>query len=287
MLAPGGKPEMASDNNLINGKNNFDCATKAVGDATACSSNAGRAEFFFEAGKVHRLRLANTGSEGLQRFSLDGHTLRVVAYDYVPIEAYETKMVILGVGQRADVLVTADQGVANASFWMRSTIASCSTAKQPLALAAVYYVQPGSTSTTSTSTSTSTSLALPSSTPWSGSDVPDASVCANDDLELTRPLYVQELPTPSWTHNFDIGTFVNASNVTLWKFDGVSFRGNYNAPTLLLASLGNTSWPTEWNARNLYSNSSVRMIVNNDSPSQYVCEREREGERQRQSKSDC
>ncbi|EFX01919.1 laccase-1 precursor [Grosmannia clavigera kw1407] len=268
MLAPGGQPEVSSDNNLINGKNRFDCATKAAGDDTPCTSNASQAQFFFEAGRVHRLRLANTGAEGLQRFSIDGHTLQVIAYDFVPIEPYETKLVTLGVGQRADVLVTADQGTANtsSSFWMRSSIASCSTARQPRALAAVHYVQPSNTTAASV---TAVALPVPSSSPWSGPDVPDPSVCANDDLQLTRPLFAQQLPAASWTHDFDVELFVNGSNVTLWKFDSVSFRGDYNAPTLLLASLGNTSWPEEWNARNLYTSTSVRMIVNNHSPSQH------------------
>ncbi|EPE08383.1 multicopper oxidase [Ophiostoma piceae UAMH 11346] len=364
MLAPGGKPEIPSDNNLIQGKGNFDCAT-AEDKSVPCSNDASLASFTFEAGKTHRLRLINSGAEGIQHFSIDGHTLTVIAYDFIPIEAYDTKVITLGVGQRADILVKADAVLGavatNASFWMRSNIATCSTAKQPYAKAAIYYVQPkasNSNSNTKTSivtpvpgvstvataanvrfgvgggwggaggygagsgsgsgsgnagyhgtpsssssstrhgggtvwgpsgsyTSPSSSSGssdsspntqtppnlnrpLPTTTPWTlGINALDPSICSNDDLHLTHPLYPIALPQPSWTHEFEISTFVNASNVTLWKFDGVSFRGDYNAPTLLLASLGNTTWPTVWNGRNLYSNSSVRMIVNNNSPSQH------------------
>ena len=369
MLAPGGKPEIPSDNNLIQGKGRFDCAT-AADPAVPCSSDAGLASFTFEAGKTHRLRLINTGAEGVQHFSIDSHTLTVIAYDFIPIEAYDTKVVTLGIGQRADVLVIADAvtgaAAANASFWMRSNIATCSTAKQPYARAAVFYVQPpasdsntqtssvtpavgvstvattansrlgvgggssgvrgygagpakgkacyhgtpsgrsstrygggatggpsgsstvppsscGSSGSSGPSSNTQTpqtpqtlqtsqtpnpNRPLPTSTPWP-SGIDDPGTCANDDLHLTRPLYPIALPEPSWTHEFGIRLFVNASNVTLWKFDGVSFRGDYNAPTLLLASLGNTTWPAVWNGRNLYTNSSVRMVVNNDSPSQH------------------
>lgn len=371
MLAPGGKPEVPSDNNLIQGKNNFDCATVGSADHTTCVSDAPRAEFFFEPGKVHRLRLVNSGGEGVQHFSIDDHTLTVIAYDFIPIQSYTTKVVTLGVGQRADVLVTANAATganaSSASFWMRSNIATCSTTKQPYAMAAVYYsgkatssspiggppstvvgtstlVSPvgvhggannidigrggpesapgagaggvgaggpgtfgGFSSTTlhhgsvpgsppSISTSSThfggvgkegstvpatggpenahTIGPLPTSQPWAAGavGVPDPSSCANDDLSLTRPLYPIALPPPSWTHTFNIDVFVNASNVTLWKFDGVSFRGDYNSPTLLLASLGNSStadWPQEWNARNLHTNTSVRMIFNNPGPSQH------------------
>jgi FtsP/CotA-like multicopper oxidase with cupredoxin domain len=78
-------PRPASDNNLINGKMNFDCSTVAAGDKTPCTDNAGISKFKFTTGKTHRLRLINAGSEGIQRFSIDGHQLTVIANDFVPI----------------------------------------------------------------------------------------------------------------------------------------------------------------------------------------------------------
>lgn len=84
-LQSGGNPKPASDNNLINGKMNFDCSTKAAGDNTPCTNNAGISKFKFTTGKTHRLRLINAGSEGIQRFSIDGHNLTVIANDFVPI----------------------------------------------------------------------------------------------------------------------------------------------------------------------------------------------------------
>lgn len=312
MLAPGGTPEVASDNNLIQGKNSFDCATVEAGDVTPCVADAPRAVFTFVPGKVHRLRLMNTGSEGVQHFSIDDHTLTVIAYDFVPIVAYDTQVVTLGVGQRADVLVTAD-AANGTSFWMRSNIAGCSAAKQPYAQAVVYYGSSDADGTDTTrrlavraaggdgagchvgrgwrpsedgaayggafsrarsSSSSSSSRAArpePTSSPWPAADASSSSACANDALSATQPLYPMALPAASWTHTFEIGMFVNASDVTLWTFDGVSFRGDYNAPTLLLASLGNTtrSWPRAWNARDLYANSSVRMVINNGGPSEH------------------
>ena len=74
-----------SDNNLINGKMNFDCSTVAAGDTTSCTSNAGISKFKFTQGKTHRLRLMNFGAEGVQRFSIDGHSLTVIANDFVPL----------------------------------------------------------------------------------------------------------------------------------------------------------------------------------------------------------
>jgi len=84
-LAQGGNPKPASDNNLINGKMDFDCSTVASGDTTPCTKGAGFAKFKFTTGKTHRLRLINAGSEGIQRFSIDGHNMTVIANDFVPI----------------------------------------------------------------------------------------------------------------------------------------------------------------------------------------------------------
>lgn len=84
-----------SDNNLINGKMNFDC-TK-VTDGTPCVSNAGVSKFQFEAGKDHLLRVINGGSAGLQYFTVDEHELTVIANDFIPIEPYKTNVITLGV----------------------------------------------------------------------------------------------------------------------------------------------------------------------------------------------
>lgn len=47
--------------------------------------------------------------------------------------------------------------------------------------------------------------------------------------------------------------------------NGESFRGDYNAPILLLSNLGNNSYPDnpEWNVYNFGSNSSVRIVLEN------------------------
>jgi FtsP/CotA-like multicopper oxidase with cupredoxin domain len=87
-LDQGGDPSPASVNNLINGKMVFDCSKEAGVNDTSCNSNAGISKFRFITGKTHRLRLLNTGAEGLQRFSIDGHDLTVIANDFVPIVCF-------------------------------------------------------------------------------------------------------------------------------------------------------------------------------------------------------
>ncbi len=84
----------ASDNNLINGKMNFDCSNTT---SAKCTNNAGLAKFKFTSGKTHRLRLINTGSAAIQKFSIDSHEMTVIANDFTPVEPYNTSIVTLGV----------------------------------------------------------------------------------------------------------------------------------------------------------------------------------------------
>lgn len=247
-------PPPFSDNNLINGRNNFDCSTLSPSDNITCTSNAGLSKFQFTPGKSHRLRLINAGAEGIQKFSLDGHTMTVIANDFVPVLPYQTKVVTLGVGQRTDVIIQAAPH-ATGSYWMRSSITTaCSLTHQPNATAIVYY---GHETT-------------PQTQPWPAF-VASLSVCENDDLTQTIPWFpIPADPNPATTQTIDIQLFRNESNTgpNLFWMNNSSFRADYNTPILLLSKMGNNSYPDspEWNVYNFGSNSSIRIILINDSP---------------------
>ncbi|CAM1506247.1 Fc.00g058880.m01.CDS01 [Cosmosporella sp. VM-42] len=248
-MKPNSTGPVLSDNNLINGKMNFDCSGLPKDDDTPCNSNAGLSKFKFKRGKTHRLRLINSGAEALQRFSIDGHKMKVIANDFVQIEPYETDVVTLGVGQRTDVLVEAN-GELDA-YWMRSNISTiCSLSTQHNATAVIYYDDADDTKP-------------PKSVPW---DIPEPGTCVNDDLELTVPLMKLELPEPDLEMELEVKFYTNDSGVSLWSLGGTTFRGNYNSPTLLLANLGNHSFEEQWNVHNTGDAKSVRVTINNDSP---------------------
>ena len=84
-----------SDNNLINGRMNFNC--DLIKDGTPCVSNAGVSKFQFTPGKDHLLRVVNPGSAGLQFFTIDEHEFTVISNDFIPIEPYTTNSLTLGV----------------------------------------------------------------------------------------------------------------------------------------------------------------------------------------------
>lgn len=85
----------ASDNNLINGKMNFDCGNSTA--SNQCTNNAGLSKFQFTSGKTHLLRIINTGSQGIQKFSIDNHMMTVIATDYVPVQPYNATVVTVAV----------------------------------------------------------------------------------------------------------------------------------------------------------------------------------------------
>ena len=98
VMAPGPVPTIPiSDNNLINGKMNYDCTL--VKDGQSCTPNAGISKFKFTTGKIHRLRLINPSAEAIQRFTIDNHTMTIIANDFVPVKPYQTNVVTLGVSR--------------------------------------------------------------------------------------------------------------------------------------------------------------------------------------------
>ncbi|KAG6988593.1 hypothetical protein G7Y79_00070g096920 [Physcia stellaris] len=243
-------PPPFSDNNLINGKMDYDCSKAPAG--VTCTPNAGISKFKFTQGKTHRLRLINPGSEGIQRFRIDNHTMTVIANDFVPVRPYDTDVVTLGIGQRTDVLVKANLP-ATSAVWMRSDLSpTCATANQPSAVAAIFY-----------------NKADTSKPPQTVAKPYDDSHCGNDPLDKTTPFFpFPATSKPATTETIDITIGANASGNVLWKMNGVSFRGNYDHPILLLANLGNVSYPDDpqWNVYNFGNNNSVRIIMKNEIP---------------------
>ncbi|RMD44879.1 hypothetical protein DV735_g374, partial [Chaetothyriales sp. CBS 134920] len=238
-----------SDNNLINGKGIVNCS--AVSTNATCTANAGLSKFSFESGLTYLLRLINPSADAIQRFSIDSHVLTVISNDFVPIVPYDTQVVTLGVGQRADVIVYAN-GSETESYWMRSNISqTCSLSNQPYGLAIVNY-QFANTS------------AEPNSTIWPIDD----STCGNDALNKTEPLALITPPTANTTVEVEINIEINSTGNFLWTVDGSSFRTNYNDPILFLADAGNDSYPDnpEWNVYNFGQNESFIIVVNNASP---------------------
>jgi Multicopper oxidase len=81
--------------------------------------------------KRYLLRLINTSFESTFIFSIDNHLLQIVGADFVPISPYFNTSVLVGIGQRYHVIVTADPRPngkrlpVDGNYWIRTWKADC------------------------------------------------------------------------------------------------------------------------------------------------------------------
>lgn len=106
LISRRGIPPLAA-NGLINGLNKSPDKTKG--------------RYFTQylvPGRKYRLRFVNSAVANNVRLQLDGHKLKVIQADFVPIVPYETESLSIKIGQRYDVVFTATSQPGN--YWFRA-----------------------------------------------------------------------------------------------------------------------------------------------------------------------
>lgn len=96
-------------------------ATALVNGTNVFNSTGRRLAVPFTPGRSHRLRLVNAAIDTHFKFSVDNHCMTVVAADLVPVRPYAADVISIGIGQRYDVVIEADQAQVADSFWMWAT----------------------------------------------------------------------------------------------------------------------------------------------------------------------
>ncbi|KAJ8298424.1 hypothetical protein KUTeg_024955 [Tegillarca granosa] len=103
------------DSILINGKGRY---KEFQAPNTNDSSFTPYEVFNVELGRRYRFRLINNAIANCAvQFSVDNHTLIVIATDGNPFEQIDVESLNVFAGERFDIVLTADQGVAN--YWVR------------------------------------------------------------------------------------------------------------------------------------------------------------------------
>ncbi|KAF2001988.1 multicopper oxidase [Amniculicola lignicola CBS 123094] len=184
-------------------------------------------------GKKYRLRLINTSADNMMFVSLDNHNLTVISGDLVPIQPYTTQWVTIAVGQRYDVIFTANQAVGN--YWFRAEVAG------PCASSNNYYGR------SVFSYSGATADKLPETSAFT---VP--TVC-NDESPLV-PWVKNNVSATQFLEqvtslNVDIGSKVttNGQNIVYWGINMSAINVDWDKPTLQYVKDGNTSYPVVFN----------------------------------------
>ena len=252
-----------SDSVIINGRGRFNCSNPSYSSDSnwlalnwnsdikwTCVDNAPRSQFRFQSGKVHRLRLINHGANGVQKFSIDGHKLTIIATDLVPTVPYTVDQVTLGVGQRTDVLVKATNN-PQGSVWMRAELPGgepCGGSDSPLALAPIYYEN-----------------ADTSKDPTTTSSLPETA-CVNDNLVNTVPEYAIVPGANAWTQDLSLTLDLNSTGHFEFRINEIAYRADYNYPVLPQVAAGNLTTEREWNVYNFGQNTSIILNITNNMP---------------------
>ncbi|KAI9836049.1 MAG: hypothetical protein M1819_001660 [Sarea resinae] len=210
--ATSGSPTL--DNGLINGTNTYD-------------DGGSRFETTFEEGRTYLIRLVNAGIDSHFKFSLDNHTMTVIATDFVPIVPYTTEVLSIGMGQRYDILITANQS-SSSSYWLRAIPqTTCSNNDNPTDIKGI--VRYSSNSTNATTTTDPTTSAYD----YTDSCLDESSSSLVPYLSLTPEVSSEETTLPVTVTLFQ--------NLFKWSIGSQgSMRVSWSDPTLL--QLSNTTW---------------------------------------------
>ncbi|KAJ3564250.1 hypothetical protein NPX13_g7908 [Xylaria arbuscula] len=127
--------EPLADNILLNGQNTYDCSVDSTTyppppPSAEQSSSSSASELKYSGGQLYatkirtgqnvRLRLINASSFFSYWFSIDNHTISIVELDGIEISPIAARGVYLNIGQRASVIVTANQSAGN--YYIRASL---------------------------------------------------------------------------------------------------------------------------------------------------------------------
>ena len=206
---------------LINGKNTGNCTVlnETMPDPN-CVGEGEKFSFNFEAGKKYRMRVLNVAEEDWAQFSIDNHTLTVIANDFVPIVPYQATSLLIDMGQRYDVIVEANAPPGD--YWLRSGFESTCIPNDSSNVTAIIRYDSKSTALP---TKSSASTVVPNEfcldeqptnlEPWVPIDVDMANVKAGIQTETASPEWVDNNTLLRWSINGGSYMWVNWSNPAL------------------------------------------------------------------------
>ncbi|RDW85906.1 multicopper oxidase-1 [Coleophoma crateriformis] len=201
------------DNGLINGTNTYNNSGTIVGSRFSTD---------FVAGTRYRIRLVNAAADTHFKFTIDNHTMEVIATDFVPIVPYSTDIVSISMGQRYDIIVTANATADN--YWLRAIAqTTCSDNDNPQNIMGIVRYD-------STSTDDPTSVA------WDSASTDD---CDDEDMSNLVP-YLAIVASDTPTSDEDFSVKIETSG--LWVMGNNSFENQWDYPTVLQAYEGNDTW---------------------------------------------
>ncbi|PTB35045.1 multicopper oxidase [Trichoderma asperellum CBS 433.97] len=196
---------------LINGTNVFDDAGHRFNTS-------------FTEGKTYRLRLVNGAIDSHFKFSIDNHTMQVIANDLVPITPFNTSILSIGMGQRYDVIITANQSSVADNFWMRAIPQSaCSSNENSDDIKGIVYY--------------GSSAGTPETTGYSYTDS-----CDDEDISNLVPFVSKSVSSDTTTEDEAVTVGKNSDNLFKWYLNSTTMVVDWEDPSLLQVYNGATTF---------------------------------------------
>jgi FtsP/CotA-like multicopper oxidase with cupredoxin domain len=205
------------DTGLINGLNVWN------GDNQNSTPIGERYQLTFEPGKSYLLRVINSAIQSTYKFYLDGHTFTVISADFVPIVPYTTDILNINIGQRYNVIVTANQ--PSGSYWLRADNQNaCAGTIQANDIRAVVTYSDAVTGV------------LPTSVGYNYTEE-----CVDEPYASLVPVVALDSAAANFTEGtLEVVIQGNAASLYKWYLSGTTFFSQYNDPTLLDIYTNNT-----------------------------------------------
>jgi len=182
-------------------------------------------------GRKIRLRLINTGIDNAFHVSIDNHNFTVITSDFVPVKPYTTNSVVLNIGQRADIIINANQDVG--SYWLRADVATqCGRNANVGNIKSIirYEGAPNSDPTTTNTFTKSTACYDEAVTPYVANTVPQSEF-----REAVK----------HFSMDFNVST-VNGPLVQ-WLINGSDIRVDWSKPTINYVQESNYTFEKKMN----------------------------------------
>ncbi|KAM0724314.1 hypothetical protein Q7P37_000196 [Cladosporium fusiforme] len=190
------------ENGLINGTNTYD-------------SSGSRFETSVVDGESYLLRIVNGAADSHFDFMIDNHTLQVIASDFVPIEPYYTDVISIGMGQRYDVIVTANMSDVASDFWIRAKPDS-------------YCSENDNTDDIKGMLHYGSSTDEPSTSAWTY----DSNNCAGESASSIVPYVALDAESSAdLTDDLSVTVGKNSDSLFKWYIGGTTFLSEWENPT--------------------------------------------------------
>lgn len=238
-LQSGGPPPPA-DNIVVNGtaKNSAGAGSYKVTKITK--------------GKKYLLRLINQSVDNNIRVSLDGHPMTIVAGDFVPVKPITRNWVLMAIGQRYEVIITANQ--ASGNYWFRAEVAQdCASANNFYGRGIFQYADATAGDPTTSAFDAPTTGCVDESplVPWVPNTVPSTNFISQAK-NLNVDIGVEQVTT-------------NNQSIVVWGINMTAIDIDWEKPTLQYVKDGNTNYPSVYNLVEIPKGQTVSVYFQSNS----------------------